>query len=77
MRGQMMSKGGIDMTFTAHTASGADTDGFDGAYRRLVDARSGYDSLKSRGAPAGALIRARGTLHRARAEMAHLRRSIT
>jgi hypothetical protein len=43
---------------------------FDLAYRRLADARLEYEMLRSAGAPLGALAEARGTLHRARAEMA-------
>jgi len=54
--------------------SPADAAGFDSAYRRLVDARLEYDSLKNRGAPSAQIIEARGGLHRARADIAVLRR---
>ncbi|MCB2222751.1 MAG: hypothetical protein KQH83_01150 [Actinobacteria bacterium] len=66
------------MTITAHrpTPLGTEADGFDRAYERLVDARLGYEMLKSAGAPAGAVVQARGALHRARAEMAHHRRTL-
>jgi len=54
----------------------AEIDGFDAAYRHLVDARLEYEMLKASAAPTGAVIQARGSLHRARAEMADHRRSI-
>ena len=54
--------------------SSVEADGFDIAYRRLVDARLEYEVLKARGAPTGALIEARGALHRVRAEIALHRR---
>jgi hypothetical protein len=67
------------MTLTTHrpvTNATIEVEGFDAAYERLVDARLEYEMLKSASAPNGAVIAARGTLHRARAEMAHHRRSI-
>jgi len=67
------------MTLTAHrpiTTAAIEVDGFDAAYERLVDARLEYEMLKTTGAPSGAVVQARGTLHRARAEMAYHRRSI-
>jgi len=67
------------MTLTAHRPimnATVEVEGFDVAYQRLVDARLEYEMLKSASAPTGAVIQARGTLHRARAEMAHHRRSI-
>ncbi len=66
------------MTITAHrpTATAVETDGFDTAYERLVDARLEYEMLKATGAPFGAVVQARGTLHRARADMAYRRRAI-
>ena len=64
------------MTLTAHRPTiTAETNGFDGAYERLVDARLEYEMLKSTGAPLGAIVQARGTLHQARARMADHRRS--
>ena len=56
------------------TLSQVEANGFEAAYRRLVDARLEYEVLRSRGAPTGALIEARAALHRARAEMATHRR---
>ena len=65
------------MTLTAHRPSTTvGVEGFDSAYQHLVDARLEYEMLKTAGAPTGAVVAARGTLHRARAEMAHHRRSI-
>lgn len=64
------------MTPSTDRTASAGVDGFDGAYRRLVDARNEYDLLKSAGAPAGAVVRARGSLHRARAEMVMYRRMV-
>jgi hypothetical protein len=58
-----------------HTTS-AGVDGFDNAYRRLVDARNEYDMLKSSGASSRALARAHGSLHQARADTALRRMSI-
>lgn len=66
------------MTLTAHrpiTAPTLEAQGFDVAYRRLVDARLEYEMLKANSAPTGAVVQARGTLHRARADMAHQRRT--
>ena len=66
------------MTLTAHrptTTTTIEVDGFDSAYERLVDARLEYEMLKRAGAPMGAVVRARGTLHQARARMADHRRS--
>ena len=64
------------MTLTAHRPTiRAETNGFDGAYERLVDARLEYEMLKSARAPIGAVIAARGGLHQARARMADQRRS--
>ena len=65
------------MTLTAKrtpTATYADIEDFDSAYDRLVDARLTYEMLKSRDATTGAVIEARGALHRARANMALYRR---
>ncbi|MBU1226840.1 MAG: hypothetical protein KJ698_06500 [Actinobacteria bacterium] len=66
------------MTLTAHrpTTAVVDTDAFDSAYERLVDARLEYEMLKTGGAPMGAVVQARGTLHRARADMAFRRRAV-
>ena len=65
------------MTLTAHRTptTHARIDDFDSAYGRLVDARLTYEMLKERGATTGAVIEARGTLHRARAEMVLYRRT--
>jgi len=65
------------MTLTAHrtpTATIPEIDDFDSAYERLVDARLSYEMLKDRGATTGAVIEARGALHRARADMVIYRR---
>jgi hypothetical protein len=73
----MKSEGDQTMTLTAPHRTpplSVEVDGFDAAYRRLVDARLEYEVLKSRGAPTGALIEARAALHRIRAEMALHRR---
>jgi hypothetical protein len=51
------------------------TDQFQTAYRRLVDARLGYEDLRHAGASRAAIVDARAVLHRARAEMASVRRS--
>lgn len=65
------------MTMTAHRPTAPiQVEEFDTAYERLVDARLEYEMLKAAGAPTGAVVTARGTLHRARAEMAHHRRSM-
>ena len=66
------------MTLTAHrsmTTTTLEVDGFDSAYERLVDARLEYEMLKRAGAPMGAVVTARGSLHQARARMADQRRS--
>jgi hypothetical protein len=64
------------MTLTAHRPTiTVETNGFDSAYERLVDARLEYEMLKSTGAPLGAIVQARGILHQARARMADHRRS--
>ena len=64
------------MTLTAHRPTiTAEATTFDNAYERLVDARLEYEMLKSTGAPMGAVVQARGTLHQARARMADQRRS--
>jgi len=52
------------------------SNGFETAYRRLVDARVEYEMLRSAGAPTGAIADARSALHRARAEMAIIRRGL-
>jgi len=65
------------MTLTAHrtpTTAYAEIDDFDSAYGRLVDARLTYEMLKNRDATTGAVIEARGALHRARADMVIYRR---
>ncbi len=65
------------MTLTANrtpTATYAAIEGFDNAYERLVDARLTYEMLKNRDATTGAVIEARGALHRARANMVLYRR---
>ncbi len=65
------------MTLTAErtpTATYANTEDFDSAYERLVDARLTYEMLKSRDATTGAVVEARGALHRARANMVLYRR---
>ena len=49
---------------------------FQAAYSRLVDARLGYEDLRRSGAPRAALVEARAALHRARAEMALVRRAL-
>jgi len=49
---------------------------FDLAYERLVDARLEYETLRTRGATTGALVAARGSLHRARADMSAARRAL-
>ena len=66
------------MTLTAHrpaTTQTTEINGFDAAYQRLVDARLEYEMLKTTGAPTGAVVQARGTLHRARAEMVYHRQA--
>ena len=66
------------MTLTAHrpaTTQTTEIDGFDAAYQRLVDARLEYEMLKTAGAPTGAVVQARGTLHKARADMVFHRHS--
>ena len=65
------------MTLTAErtpTATYADIENFDSAYERLVDARLNYEMLKNHGATTGAVVEARGALHRARANMVLYRR---
>ena len=65
------------MTLTTNrtaTTTYANIEDFDSAYERLVDARLTYEMLKERGATTGAVIEARGSLHRARAEMVLYRR---
>jgi hypothetical protein len=72
------AEGGRIMTLTAHrptTTATLEVDGFDSAYERLVDARLEYEMLKRSGAPIGAIVQARGSLHQARARMADHRRS--
>ena len=51
-------------------------DGFDQAFERLVDARLEYEALRLHNAPTGAVIAARGVLHRARADVAIWRRTL-
>lgn len=65
------------MTLTAErtpTTTYAQVKDFDSAYERLVDARLTYEMLKNRDATTGAIIEARGALHRARANMVPYRR---
>ena len=63
-----------EMTITApQRQTTTETDVFQSAYDRLVDARNEYDMLRSHGAHFGALVEARGALHRARADMAIVR----
>ena len=65
------------MTLTAErtdTTTYADIEDFDSAYERLVDARLNYEMLKNHDAPTGAVVEARGALHRARANMVTYRR---
>ena len=64
------------MTPSTNRTASAGVDGFDTAYRRLVEARNDYEMLKSAGAPTGAVLRACGILYRARTDMAPYRRTV-
>jgi len=63
-------------THTPRLRSDEPVAAFDAAYERLVDAFDEYEALRSRGATPGALVTARGSLHRARAEMSAARRAL-
>jgi hypothetical protein len=76
MRGRIMPRRDIEMTTIIAPETTTESDGFQAAYARLVDARNEYDMLRSHGAHFGALVEARGALHRARAEMALVRHGL-